>query len=114
MPSLDKQRYCYPTQMSGLGPVKHLVCPNVMHFFWIMEWLDHFPGATVWAPPDATDILQRKLEEHTGTKLGKVFHKEMGDEGWPAELQLVGLGNWVVMVVERLTRVWNFFDSRCP
>lgn len=36
--------------VQDLGPVKHLVSPNKIHYLFLAEWADAFPGAKVWGP----------------------------------------------------------------
>ncbi len=35
----------------GLGPVRHLVAPNWIHYAWIPEWQARFPAAITWGCP---------------------------------------------------------------
>ena len=37
--------------LAALGPVRHLVAPNWIHYAWIGEWADAEPEATTWAAP---------------------------------------------------------------
>ena len=50
---------CSPIQLSNalsgeikaLGPVQHLVSPNMLHHLFLAEWVDAWPEAKLWAPP---------------------------------------------------------------
>lgn len=38
-------------ELRSLGPVRHLVAPNWIHYAYIAEWQAAFPGARAWAAP---------------------------------------------------------------
>ncbi len=38
--------------VEALGPVRHLVSPNWIHYAYIQQWADAFPGAITWASPN--------------------------------------------------------------
>jgi hypothetical protein len=37
--------------VAALGPVSHLVAPNLLHHLSLGAWHQRFPGAKLWAPP---------------------------------------------------------------
>jgi Domain of unknown function (DUF4336) len=37
--------------LAELGPVRHLVAPNIAHWSFVALWRRHYPEATVWAAP---------------------------------------------------------------
>lgn len=37
--------------LASMGPIRHLVSPNKIHYAHIQEWKDAFPDATAWASP---------------------------------------------------------------
>lgn len=39
------------TDIDALGPVAHLVAPNIFHHLSMADWKSRYPGATLWAPP---------------------------------------------------------------
>lgn len=41
--------------VAGLGPVRHLVAPNWIHYAWIPAWQSRFPEATTWGSPGVVD-----------------------------------------------------------
>jgi hypothetical protein len=43
------------TALAGLGPVKHLVSPNRIHYAYIADWARAFPDAIAWASPGVRD-----------------------------------------------------------
>ncbi len=38
-------------ELEALGPIRHLVAPNVAHWLFLQEWQQHCPEATSWATP---------------------------------------------------------------
>ncbi|MBG9987658.1 DUF4336 domain-containing protein [Aerococcaceae bacterium DSM 111176] len=38
-------------EINQLGPVKHLVSPNMIHYAYISEWQNYYPDAIAWASP---------------------------------------------------------------
>lgn len=38
-------------EIDSLGPVRHLVSPNLLHYASIAAWKRHYPDATAWASP---------------------------------------------------------------
>ena len=36
-------------EVAELGPVRHLVAPNWIHYAYLTEWQAAFPGVTTWA-----------------------------------------------------------------
>lgn len=39
------------TALEGIGPVKYLVAPTLMHLWRLKEWSARFPAAQLWGPP---------------------------------------------------------------
>ena len=37
--------------VDALGPVRHLIAPNQIHYWWLGDWKRAFPQATTYAPP---------------------------------------------------------------
>lgn len=38
-------------EIGSIGPIRHLVAPNVAHWSFVSDWLAACPGATTWAAP---------------------------------------------------------------
>ena len=45
-------------QIEALGPIRHLVAPNVVHWTFLPEWQRACPDATTWAAPGLRDRSQ--------------------------------------------------------
>lgn len=46
--------------VSEIGPVRHLVAPNWLHYAWIPEWQDRFPDAVTWGAPGVAARAQTR------------------------------------------------------
>ncbi len=57
-----------PTELSStlesavdaVGPVKHLVAPNRIHYWWLGDWAGAFPGAATYAAPGVREQARGK------------------------------------------------------
>lgn len=79
--------------VSDLGPVGHLVSPNIMHHLFIGDWKAAFPEATLWADP----ALAKKRKDLV---IDGVLTDEAPAE-WGGELELVNVRG-MPMVRERV------------
>lgn len=41
--------------VAALGPVRHLIAPNWIHYAWLPDWQMRFPGATAWGCPGVSE-----------------------------------------------------------
>jgi len=41
--------------VADLGPVRHLIAPNWIHYAWLPNWQSRFPEATTWGSPGVVD-----------------------------------------------------------
>lgn len=44
-----------------LGPVRHLIAPNTLHYWYLPEWQERFPDARSYGAPDLTRRAKRPL-----------------------------------------------------
>ncbi|MGR3805324.1 DUF4336 domain-containing protein [Marinibacterium profundimaris] len=59
-------------EVAELGPVRHLVAPNWIHYAYLTEWQAAFPGVTTWAAPGVARRAQAKgMELHIDHRLGQ-------------------------------------------
>lgn len=59
-------------QIDGLGPVRHLVSPNKIHYAHMGSWARVYPGATAWASPGVRErAAQQGIDVH--------FHADLTD-----------------------------------
>lgn len=52
--------------LQALGPVRHLVAPNIAHWSFLREWQRHCPEATLWAAPE---LRRRRAVGRAGLRL---------------------------------------------
>ena len=65
------------TELDALGPVEHLVSPNLIHYAGIPRWSEAWPQATCWASPGVRNrATSQKIDVH--------FDEDLGDEPPPA------------------------------
>lgn len=70
-------------QVAELGPVRHLVAPNWIHYAYLTEWQEAFPGVTTWAAPGvAKRAAQNGLDLHIDHRLG-----DTPPEDWAADFE---------------------------
>ena len=50
--------------LAGLGPVRWLVAPNTVHYWWLADWAARFPQAQVHAAPGLRRWARRALPDH--------------------------------------------------
>ncbi len=78
------------TEIDALGPVRHLVSPNKIHYTHIAPWSRLYPEAIAWASPG---VYERAASQN----IEVVFHADLSDEAppaWSAEIdQLIFRGS---------------------
>jgi hypothetical protein len=88
-------------EAQALGPIRHLVAPNLAHFSWLPDWKREAPEAEAWAAPGVRRRAQRQ---------GKAvdWAGELSDEappGWAGTIdQMVIKGSPVLREVVFLHR----------
>lgn len=73
------------SQIEALGPVRHLVSPNKIHYAHIAAWKRLYPEATAWASPG---VRGRAAAQRVDVS----FDADLGDEpdpGWRADLDQI-------------------------
>lgn len=78
--------------ISALGPIRHLVAPNIAHWTFLKAWQEHCPEALTWAAPN---LAERRQVRRAGVRLDRVLSDDVPD-AWRQDLQQVvvpgGLG----------------------
>ncbi|MCB9764920.1 MAG: DUF4336 domain-containing protein [Alphaproteobacteria bacterium] len=87
--------------IDALGPVRHLVSPNFIHYAWIGPWKERYPEAVAWASPGVR-------ERAASQKVAVRFDRDLGDAPepeWAGTLdQLIFRGSRVLEEVVFLHR----------
>ena len=47
--------------VDALGPVRHLIAPNKIHYWWIGDWKSRYPEATTWAAPGVAAYARKRV-----------------------------------------------------
>lgn len=68
-----------------LGPIRHLVAPNVAHWTYLKAWQDRCAGATTWGAPN---LSERKQVRNSGVRIDKVLADEAPGT-WASDLTQV-------------------------
>ena len=71
--------------LEALGPVRHLVAPNVAHWTFLKDWQRAFPQAVTWAAPGLRD---RAAVRRSGVRLDRDLD-EGPLPGWPDEIDRI-------------------------
>jgi hypothetical protein len=48
-------------RVAALGPVRFLIAPNTIHYWWLPDWAERFPDAQVWGAPGLERTAKRAL-----------------------------------------------------
>jgi hypothetical protein len=68
-------------QVAALGPVRHLVAPNWIHYAYIADWQARFAGAESWASPGVAERAKKyRMDIHFDHRLGQTPPDAWGDE----------------------------------
>ncbi|MBB97883.1 MAG: DUF4336 domain-containing protein [Rhodobacteraceae bacterium] len=68
-------------EVADLGPVKHLVAPNWIHYAGLPEWQAAFPGAVTWSAPGVVKRAEQKgLRLHVDHRLGQTAPDDWAGE----------------------------------
>lgn len=74
-------------QIEEIGPIRHLVAPNIAHWTFLKDWQQQAPDAVTWAAPGLRKRAQVK-------KSGVRLDRDLGDDtapGWPSDLEQIGV-----------------------
>ena len=89
------------SEIERLGPIRHLVAPNVAHWIFVRDWDAHCGDALAWAAPG---LRQRRQVKRSGT----VFHHDLGPSApsaWAGDIdQIIVPGGFGVNEVAFLHR----------
>ena len=69
--------------LQALGPVRHLVAPNIAHWTFLKDWQQRFPDAVTWAAPGLRD---RGQVQASGLRLDRDLSEQAPPE-WSAEIE---------------------------
>jgi hypothetical protein len=97
-------------EIDRLGPIRHLVAPNIAHWSFLKDWQAHYPEATTWAAPGLRYRSPVK-------KSGLVIDQDLGMHApgdWKDDLDQIlvpgGFGVYEVAFLHRGTRTLVLTD----
>lgn len=70
-------------EVAALGPVRHLIAPNWIHYAYVAEWQAAFPDALAWAAPGVAERAAKK-------GMDVVFDRDLDEVGpypWAGEIE---------------------------
>lgn len=59
-------------ELEAIGPVRYLIAPNKLHFWWLADWQAAFPEARTYASPQVAEYGQGKREFRVDVTLSDV------------------------------------------
>ncbi|MCQ8241279.1 DUF4336 domain-containing protein [Rhizosaccharibacter radicis] len=71
-------------ELQELGPVRHMVAPNLAHWLFMERWAAMLPDATVWAAPGLAD---RRQVRRSGLRIDGVL-EDRAPPDWGEEIAL--------------------------
>jgi hypothetical protein len=96
--------------LTALGPIRHLVAPNIAHWTFLQGWQEAFPEATVWAAPG---LRERSQVKRSGLRLDHDLG-ETAPPAWGETITLAtvpgGLGFHEVALFHRPSRTLVLTD----
>lgn len=74
-------------QIEEIGPLRHLVAPNIAHWTYLKDWQGQFPDAMTWAAPG---LHQRAQVKKSGLRLDHDLGSNTAP-GWPPDLDQIAV-----------------------
>lgn len=68
--------------LEAIGPIRHLVAPNIAHWTFLEEWQRAFPDATTWSAPG---LRERRQVRQSGVRIDRDLADAAPPE-WAAEM----------------------------
>ena len=79
--------------LRALGPVKHLIAPNWIHYAYIADWQAAFPEAVAWAAPG---VAKRAASRKIDMRIDHNLKLDIAEEPWRGQMeQMVVQGSQV-------------------
>ncbi|MBP0494062.1 DUF4336 domain-containing protein [Pararoseomonas indoligenes] len=73
--------------LDRIGPIRHLVAPNIAHWMFLKDWKQACPEAASWAAPG---LRERGQVRRSGVRLDYDL-SETAPESWGGAIELVGI-----------------------
>ncbi len=73
--------------IEAIGPIRHLVAPNIAHWMFLATWQRRFPDATTWAAPGLRERGQVRRKVEAGKLRLDRDLDEQSPEDWAADIR---------------------------
>lgn len=106
--------------VEALGPVRHLVAPNWIHYAWVPDWQARFPKVITWGSPGVVARAKsRGVRLHLDHVLGDVapiewadqIYQRLADSGYHRELIFHHLASRTLILTDLIE---NFEADKMP
>ncbi len=71
--------------IAALGPIRHLVAPNIAHWTYLKDWQAQCPEALTWAAPN---LRERRQVRRSGLRVDRIL-EDAAPPDWAADLRQV-------------------------
>jgi hypothetical protein len=106
--------------VARLGPVRHLVAPNWIHYAWLPDWQTRFPGATSWGSPGVVDRARSRgvdlsidavLTDRAPPAWAGQIDQRLADSGYHREVVFFHRGSKTLILTDLIE---NFEADKMP
>jgi len=70
-------------ELDAIGPVRHLVAPNWIHYSFVSDWQAAFPEATAWAAPG---VLERAAKKGLSLRIERDLQWDRAEAPWAGQI----------------------------
>jgi hypothetical protein len=74
-------------QVEEIGPIRHLVAPNIAHWTFLKDWQQQLPDAVTWAAPG---LRKRGQVRKAGLRLDHDLGNDLSPD-WPSDLEQIAV-----------------------
>ncbi|MDF1668652.1 MAG: DUF4336 domain-containing protein [Roseovarius sp.] len=71
-------------ELDAIGPVRHLISPNQIHYAHIVDWQAAYPDATYWAAPG---VAERAAKHGMALPDGQPLQWDRSEDPWQGQLR---------------------------
>lgn len=70
--------------ITEIGPVRHLIAPNWIHYAYIADWQESFPDAAAWAAPG---VAERAASRKIDMRIDHDLKVDSAETPWQGEIE---------------------------
>ena len=107
-------------EVVALGPVRHLIAPNWIHYAWLPEWQARFPEAAAWGSPGVVARaasrgvalrLDHELADAAPPAWAGQIDQRLADSGWHREVVFFHRASRTLVLTDLIE---NFEPAKVP